>query len=301
MFRLVSPRGLSALGVVAVGAALAASSLGIVRAERPVHASSGIFRCSAGRACVEGDSHGHQTVGVFGVAPNDGVYGATTATTGKAGVRGVSQQESGFGYGVIGTSSNGPGVAGFARGAHGAGVYGLSRKAEGVFAESSGVDEAALRAHGDNARTAIFVGQNPANHAHCVIDSHADLSCTGNISSDAAISSTHRNGLGRRVVAYVPESATETIEDVGTARMVGGVADVLIDPAFGAMIDRQAYYVFLTPLGDTRGLYVSRKAASGFRVRETGRGHASVDFDYRIVAHPVDATNDRLPAAPASP
>jgi hypothetical protein len=301
MFSFATPRGSIALGIIAVGVALAASSVGIVRAERDRPADNGVFRCTAGRACVEGDSHAHGTLGVFGVSPNDGVYGATTATTGKAGVRGISQSDSGVAYGVAGTSSNGPGVAGFARGNHGAGVYGLSRKGEGVLAESSAVDEVALRAHGDNARTGIFAGQNQANHAHCIIDQNANLSCTGNISSDAAIWSTHRNGLGRRVVAYAPESATATIEDVGTARMSGGVAEVRIDAAFAAMIDRQGYFVFLTPLGDSRGLYVSRKLSSGFQVREDEGGRGNLAFDYRIVAHPVDASNDRLPAAPTSP
>ncbi len=80
--------------------------------------------------------------------------------------------------------------------------------------------------------------------------------------------------------------------------MVDGTATVRIDPAFAAMTDGRWYYVFLTPLGETRGLFVSRKAASGFVVREIERGRSNLDFDYRIVAHPVDATNDRLPVSP---
>jgi hypothetical protein len=51
------------------------------------------------------------------------------------------------------------------------------------------------------------------------------------------------------------------------------------------------------PLGEMRGLYVSRKTALGFQVREIERGRGNVDFDYRIVAHPIDASNDRLPTA----
>jgi hypothetical protein len=34
-------------------------------------------------------------------------------------------------------------------------------------------------------------------------------------------------------------------------------------------------------------------------VRETQGGHSSLGFDYRIVAHPIDADNARLPQAPA--
>jgi hypothetical protein len=295
MFAFTSPRRLTVLGIIAVGAAVAASSFGIVRADRANPNDNGVFRCTTGRACVEGDSHGIKTLGVFGVGPNDGVYGATTATNNKSGVYGSSQATTGHGNGVVGVSSNGNGVIGSARGSYGVGVWGLSRNGDGVLAESGAAGEVALRAHADNSRTAIFAGQNPANFAHCVIDPSANLSCTGNIRSDSAIQSTHRNGLGQRVVAYTAESAAATIEDVGTARMVDGVANVRIDPAFAAMMDGRWYYVFLTPLGDTRGLYVSRKATSGFQVRETEHGRTKLEFDYRIVAHPVDASNERLP------
>ena len=51
-------------------------------------------------------------------------------------------------------------------------------------------------------------------------------------------------------------------------------------------------------MADTRGLYVSLKTPSGFEVREAQGGRSSLPFDYRIVARPLDAANDRLPLAP---
>jgi hypothetical protein len=45
-----------------------------------------------------------------------------------------------------------------------------------------------------------------------------------------------------------------------------------------------AYHVFITPDGDTRGLYVATKTAEGFIVRETQGGRGTLSFDYRIVA-----------------
>jgi hypothetical protein len=226
------------LGVVAVGAAVAISSFGIVRAEHAIPNNSQIFRCNSGITCLGGVSTGHPT-------------------------------------GVVGKSSSGDRVTG----------------------ESGGTDTTAVRAHADGRRTYIFVGHNQANFAHCVIDPHADLFCTGSLTAGSTIQSAHRNSRGERVIAYAAESATATIEDVGTARMTGGVANVRIDPAFAALMDGRWYYVFITPLGETRGLYVSRKTALGFQVREIERGRGNVDFDYRIVAHPIDASNDRLPLA----
>jgi hypothetical protein len=298
MLESTSPRRLTMFGIIAVGTAVAVSSFGIVRAERAGPKNSAIFRCDKGEACVQGQSTGRPN-GVVGVSvTGDGAEGVTSAGTGKAGVRGVSRGMTGVSYGAIGISYNGDGVIGVSRGAHGAGIHGISAKEDGVVAESAGTDTVAVRAHAEGSNTAIFFGHNVPNHAFCLIDRNANLSCTGNISAGAVIESTHRNGFGQSVVAYAPESAAATIEDVGMARMVDGVANVRLDPAFAAVMDRSWYYVFLTPLGDTRGLFVSRKTASGFQARETEHGRANLDFDYRIVAHPIDAPNDRLPPAP---
>ena len=264
-------------------------------------AQNGLFRCNVGRACVESHSSGQGTYGVFAVSPTDGVHGETSSESGKAGVTGLSRGTSGIADGVFGKSSNGRGVVGVSIRTKHAGIEAFGEMGDGISAESNGADAAALRAHGDNGGTAIFVGSNGPNRSHCVIDPNANLDCTGNIIAGSALESQHRNGRGERVVTYAPESATATIEDVGTARMSGGIANVRLDPRFAAMMDGRWYYVFLTPLGDTRGLYVSIKTVSGFQVRETERGRSNLEFDYRIVAHPVDAPGDRLPPAVKQP
>jgi len=228
--------------VVVVGAIVAVSSFGMVRAENATPNNSHIFRCNSGVTCLGGHSTGHP-----------------------------------------------------------AGVVGISATGDGVIAESSGSNEAALRAHAEDRRTYIFVGHNSRNMAYCTMDPNANLSCTGSIGAGSTIQSTHRNSQGQRVLAYASQSATATIEDIGTARMAGGVSNVRIDPAFAAIMDGRWYYVFVTPLGETRGLYVVHKTALGFQVRENERGRANVDFDYRIVAHPIDASTDRLPIASGDP
>jgi hypothetical protein len=81
--------------------------------------------------------------------------------------------------------------------------------------------------------------------------------------------------------------------------MVGGVANVAIDRAFGSTIDRSAYHIFLTPKGDA-ALYVAQETPAGFVVRETHGGRSTLEFDYRISARPIDALNDRLPHAPTA-
>ena len=60
------------------------------------------------------------------------------------------------------------------------------------------------------------------------------------------------------------------------------------------------YHVFLTPLGDCNGLYVTDKTATGFVVREFGGGISNVGFDYRIVAKRVGYEDQRMEVVPAS-
>jgi len=60
---------------------------------------------------------------------------------------------------------------------------------------------------------------------------------------------------------------------------------VSIDPTFAETVSETAdYHVFLTPKGDSKGLYVINETPTGFEVRESGGGASSLSFDYRIVA-----------------
>jgi hypothetical protein len=310
------PSRIAVAGMVAVGMAIAVSSLGIVRAERVTPDKSKTYKCSSGTACVEGNSTGSGTWGVYGAGlSSDGVHGVTSATNGNSGTSGISTGTSGSAHGIYGRSSNGQGVygtsssdngvEGHSTGSGASGVAGIQQgkstgSGVGVYSESADTTNLyeALEAKADSSNTYIFEGFNASTNGLCTIDYNATLACTGG-TLVKNVRTRHRTSTGEHVLAYASESATATIEDVGTSRMVAGVANVQIDPAFASVMDRKWYYVFLTPLGDTRGLYVSMKTASAFQVRENEGGRSRAEFDYRIVAHPLDAKNDRLPPAPA--
>ena len=290
-------------GALVLGIAVAASSVTIARAGHvfPDKSKSKTYSCSSGTACVEGNSTGSNTWGVYGVGTvGDGVHGVTSSTNGNSGTTGISTGTSGNGHGVYGRSSNGDGVYGITTQNDNStvGVYGDAGNGWGLVGESADTsgDYAVIGGAGDKSATNLLVVRNNSTDGYCIIDPNANLSCTGVISgSDVRV--RQQNSGGRHVLAYAPESASATIEDVGTARMYDGVANVQIGPDFASVMDRNWYYVFLTPLGDTRGLYVSVKTPAAFQVRETLRGRNSLAFDYRIVAHPLGASNDRLPAA----
>jgi hypothetical protein len=104
------------------------------------------------------------------------------------------------------------------------------------------------------------------------------------------------NGPGKHVTSYVPRESQPTEEDFGEAQLVNGSAYVALDSTFASVIQRHMnYLVFITPEGDSRGLYVTQKSSAGFGVRENLGGRSTLTFDYRIVAKPYGDTSPKLP------
>ena len=74
-----------------------------------------------------------------------------------------------------------------------------------------------------------------------------------------------------------------------------------LDPAFAAVVHGDDYHVFLTPRGDSRGLYVSKQSATGFEVREQQGGTGSLPFSYRVVAKRKGGAGRRLERVALAP
>lgn len=123
----------------------------------------------------------------------------------------------------------------------------------------------------------------------CSITDAGNLSCSGTKSASVTIQDEQR-------LMYAIESPEVWFEDFGEGRLENGSAVVTIDPLFAEAANLEAYHVYVTPLGDCQGLYVSNKTATSFEVHELGSGSADVAFDYRIVAHRADYEEVRLEA-----
>lgn len=283
--------------------------------------SAGVVGYSANNFGVEGFTGTSGENGVYGESDaygngyaNAGIEGYQTS--GSPGVYGASSSgpailgEGNSGYGVEGITSANSGVYGYSTGGGyngvygendaggGVGVYGYAGSGNGVLGDSEGSTGFAVAGQTTDGSGYLFGVVNFQNFDECSIDPDANLTCSGKVVG-GALAERHRNSIGQRVLSYASQSASATIEDVGEGRLFNGVANVVIPDDFASVIDRgKNYYVFLTPMGDTRGLYVSLKTSSGFQVRETLRGRSNVAFDYRIVAKPIDASDDRLPLAP---
>lgn len=128
------------------------------------------------------------------------------------------------------------------------------------------------------------------------VDEDGDVWAAGNADLDQGTKSAivQTQEYGRRKL-YCMESPEVWFEDFGTAQLVNGQATVTIEPLFLQTINTGVpYHVFVTPLGDCNGLYVTNKTATSFEVRELGGGTANIGFDYRIVAKRLGFEDLRL-------
>ena len=252
------------------------------------------------------------TNGVLGqsVSPNgNGVIGVNNSNTAdfNNGVLGINNATSGDGYGVNGataTSGFGAGVVGNASAASGTafGVFGQTNSPDGatIFghaASTSGFPTAVVGFLDSNdggvagqfvAHTGaglILQGLSGPNFNQVLsLDGNGNLHITGNLTVDGAKSSTAKLQSGREVALYAVESPENWFEDFGSAELKGGVAWVPLDSSFAEATNAAiTYHVFVTPNGDSNGLYVGRKTPTGFEVREHGSSGSNVAFDYRIV------------------
>jgi hypothetical protein len=241
-----------------------------------------------------------------------GVLGQDTSTdggSGNVGVTGLSIN----GTGVIGKSTNGTGVYGASTGSNGSGVFGQSANWIGVgtvggyyninthySAPAISVDVNYTGQTADVLDACVEV--NPCDNSNWNIarmDGNGNLNIIGKLFTSGSCSTgcVNRPGVpGRRVLSYAPSEAQPTMEDVGEAQLVGGRAYVRLEARYATVIDRNGrYFVFVTPEGNTNGVYVTQVTGTGFEVRENNGGQSTVAFQYRIVAKPYGESGARLP------
>jgi hypothetical protein len=125
-----------------------------------------------------------------------------------------------------------------------------------------------------------------------------NLIVNGTIASTATavvIAKVATDGGERQVGLYSVASPENWFEDAGSGQLANGYARIELDPAFSQTVNTSVeYHVFLTPEGDSEGLYVSNKTPQGFEVHEQHGGRSSIAFDYRVMAKRAGCEDVRL-------
>jgi hypothetical protein len=234
---------------------------------------------------------GSGIIGVTGFANSSGFHGGDFASSGvigygeggTTGVIGVS----GTGTGVLGSSSH-VGVYGYSTNIGVVGV-GQSASAIGLWGETSGATGYAVRGKATGGGIGIFGDANPwAGVFSGGVYINGALTVTG--AKSATVS--HPDGSLRRL--YCVESPESWFEDFGKGKLVNGTACVTLDPDFMSVVNNDDYHVFLTPNGNSKGLYVDGQTAGSFEVREQEGGTSNLAFNYRVVARRKDIAGPRF-------
>ncbi len=254
---------------------------------------------------VSTNADGVQAYSTNNDGTNSGTNNKSSFGTGRSGIWAHDDSTDGghLNVGVAGSSTSGIGVSGSS-----AGYVGVNAIGGGVI-DSFTNDVPAL---------SVVAGSGSPPYLVLACTNPADNPCTDNASSkvfrlqyDGSIEINgllytsgscfagclgSRNGGSHRVVSYAPSQTVPSMDDFGEAQLVSGRAVVRLSADFANVVDQQAnYLVFITPEGDSRGLYVTDRPRAGFTVRENEGGHSSLAFSYRIVAKPYGVDKPRLP------
>ena len=301
--RGVSVRGAGVAGQSTSGAGLSGVST----------TGQGVTGSSASSNGITGQTKFNSTSPSNGKA---GVLGQDLSTTSvfDSGVTGTSAR----GTGVEGTTASGTAVDAVASGS-GRALNATANTGNGISVSNSGTgaddadfttgsiageatigmrDGLGVAAEGFAASSSTV----PAFNAFCAAGGPAmtatnnffvdimSLDCSGNMILSGTLTTSgtplvsRRSATGARVGTFAAQQTLATVEDVGEAELTLGRAYVRIASDFAGTIDPGAnYLVFITPQGESRGLYVTRKTSAGFEVRENQGGTSTLAFDYRIV------------------
>ena len=270
--------------------------------------TAGVVGASSSRVGVRGWSgfigiwgDGVELEGVRGESRQGVGVDGTAGASGAPAMRGWSQK----GTGVIGYSG-GPGPLGVLGVNTTPGVIGTSDQHVGVLGTSNALP--GLWGYSTNQNGIIGQTGNPNAYAGYFL---GNILVTGTIYMMGGKSAAVPFPDGTRRALYCMESPELWFEDFGTAKLRNGRAMVKLDTNFAIVIKRGDYRVLVTPEGDCRGLYVRRKRAANFEVRELAGGKSNVAFSYRIVGRRKDVrhqtrfakvnTRLSLPAAATRP
>ncbi len=217
--------------------------------------------------------------GIYGRS-NAGVAVAGQAMTTGAGVEGYVLAGASGGVAVAADNFG----AGTGQNGSGDGISAMSRNASAIVAEGLSTSPSTpVELLQSNGVQPLLIGKNAVTNAAVMsLDKNGTMILAGNLVVDGSITAPTYYACGTCAGPLARRGAP--IEDTGEGQLSGGRAYVRLDPGYAAQLDpAQHYLVFITPEGDTKGLYVADRSPSGFAVRESQNGGSSVAFAYRIV------------------
>lgn len=102
---------------------------------------------------------------------------------------------------------------------------------------------------------------------------------------------------GEKVATYAPSSTTVDISTKGTGKLVNGTATITFDKNYSNLTDKnKPVIVTVSPMGETKGVYVSEVTNKGFIVKENGNGTSNASFYWIAIGEKNNAEEMNVPS-----
>ncbi|NHM00838.1 hypothetical protein [Flavobacterium difficile] len=119
----------------------------------------------------------------------------------------------------------------------------------------------------------------------------------GSSISNKGYAVVNTNSNGEKVATYVPTSTTVDVSTKGTGKLVNGTARIYFDKNYASLTDKnKPTIVTVSPMGETKGVYVSEVTADGFVVKENGNGNSNVSFYWIAIGEKNNAQAMNVPS-----
>lgn len=105
------------------------------------------------------------------------------------------------------------------------------------------------------------------------------------------------NETNERTASYAATSLSVDINAKGTANLRNGEAEVKFDAKYAALISSEKpIIVAVTPMGETKGVYIVSVSKDGFKIKENGNGTSNTSFSWMAIAEKAGYENPQISA-----
>jgi hypothetical protein len=102
---------------------------------------------------------------------------------------------------------------------------------------------------------------------------------------------------GNKMVTYAATSTTVDVSTKGTGKLVNGTAKIAFDVNYSQLTAKdKPVIVTVTPMGETKGVYIAEVTNDGFIVKENGNGTSNASFYWIAIGEKTNARELNVPS-----
>lgn len=102
---------------------------------------------------------------------------------------------------------------------------------------------------------------------------------------------------GNKTVTYAATSTTVDVSTKGTGKLINGTAKITFDTNYSQLTSKdKPVIVTVTPMGETKGVYIAEVTNNGFIVKENGNGTSNAAFYWIAIGEKNNANELNVPS-----